>query len=100
VTSAARSGLEGSVAGSANYVPELLVRATDLSLPLSDALKAQKTITTLANLSRKYGQWAANYALVKIIRGYDVGSPREPIFALGKESEEKLATESRAIYVR
>ena len=38
VTSAVRSGLDGSVAGSANYVPELLIKATDVDLPLSDAL--------------------------------------------------------------
>ena len=92
------SGLDGSVAGSANYVPELLVKATTVESPLSDALMAQKTITSLAGLSRKYGQWAANYNLVKIIRGYDVGIPREPIFALGKEAEEKLATDARVIY--
>lgn len=100
VTSATRSGLDGSVAGSANYVPELLIKATNIDLPLSEALAAQKTIATLAGLSRKYGQWAANYNLVKIIRGYDVGIPREPIFALGKEAEEKLTTEARAVYTR
>jgi len=98
VTSAARSGFDGSVAGSAKYVPELLIKATNIDSPLSDALIAQKTITSLAGLSRKYGQWAANYNLVKIIRGYDVGMPREPIFALAKEAEEKLATEARAVY--
>ena len=98
VTSAVRSGLDGSVAGSANYVPELLIKATDVDSPLSDALKAQKTITSLAGLSRKYGQWSANYNLVKIIRGYDVGVPREPIYALGNDVEEKLAAEARAAY--
>jgi 2-dehydro-3-deoxy-phosphogluconate/2-dehydro-3-deoxy-6-phosphogalactonate aldolase len=98
VTSAVRSGLDGSVAGSANYVPELLIKATDIDSPLSNALMAQKTITTLAGLSRKYGQWAANYNLVKIIRGYDVGVPREPIYALGSDVEEKLAAEARAVY--
>jgi len=98
VTSAVRSGLDGSVAGSANYVPELLIKATNVDSSLSDALAAQKTITSLAGLSRKYGQWAANYSLVKIIRGYDVGTPREPIFALGKDAEEKLALEANAVY--
>ena len=58
---------------------------------------AQKTITSLAGLSRKYGQWAANYSLVKIIRGYDVGTPREPIYALGKDAEEKLALEATSL---
>ncbi len=65
VTSVVRTGLDGCVAGSANYVPELLVKATDLQAKLSDCIAAQKTITTLAGLAKKYGQWAANYVLVK-----------------------------------
>lgn len=98
ITSAVRSGLDGSVAGSANYVPELLIKATDLEAKLSDALAAQKTIASLAGLAKKYGQWAANYCLVKTIRGYDMAEPRPPIFPLGQAEEEKLSAEARALY--
>lgn len=98
VTSAVRSGIDGCVAGSANYAPELLARATDLKAPLSDAIAAQKTIAALAGLAKKYGQWAANYILVRAIRGYDVGGPRPPIFPLGQAEEEKLSAEARDIY--
>ncbi len=98
VTSAVRSGIDGCVAGSANYVPELLVKATDLQAKLSESIAAQKTIASLAMLARKYGQWAANYYLVKAIRGYDVGEPRAPIYPLGQAEEEKLAAEAREIY--
>ena len=98
VTSAVRSGLDGCVAGSANYVPELLVKATDLGAKLSEAIAAQRTITALANLAKKYGQWAANYPLVKTIREYDVGEPRAPIYPLSQTDEEKLSAEAREIY--
>jgi 2-dehydro-3-deoxy-phosphogluconate/2-dehydro-3-deoxy-6-phosphogalactonate aldolase len=98
VTSVVRSGLDGCVAGSANYVPELLLKATDLRAELSEALAAQKMITTLAGLARKYGQWAANYVLVKAIRGYDVGEPRPPIFPLEPSDAEKLSAEARQVY--
>jgi 2-dehydro-3-deoxy-phosphogluconate/2-dehydro-3-deoxy-6-phosphogalactonate aldolase len=95
---AARSGLDGSVAGSANYAPELLVKANNIDTPLAEAILAQKTIASLSGLSKKYGQWSGNYSLVKIIRGYDVGTPREPIFPLGKDEEEKLTAEAHAAY--
>lgn len=98
VTSAVRSGIDGCVAGSANYCPELLVKATDLAASLSDAIAAQKTITSLAGVARKYGQWAANYYLVKTIRGYDVGEPRPPIFPLAPADQEKLVADAREVY--
>jgi 2-dehydro-3-deoxy-phosphogluconate/2-dehydro-3-deoxy-6-phosphogalactonate aldolase len=98
VTSAVRSGIDGCVAGSANYVPELLTKATDLQAKLSDAIAAQKTIAALAGLAKKYGQWAANYVLVKAIRSYDVGEPRPPIYRLGQIEQEKLTAEVREAY--
>jgi len=98
VTSAVRSGIDGCVAGSANYVPELLTKATDLQAKLSDAIAAQKTVTALAGLAKKYGQWAANYVLIKAIRGYDVGGPRPPIYPLEQAEEEKLSAEAREVY--
>jgi len=98
VTAVVRTGLDGCVAGSSNYVPELLVAATDLQAKLSECMAAQKTITALAGLAKKYGQWAANYILVKAIRGYDVGEPRAPIYPLGQVEEEKISSEAREIY--
>ena len=98
VTSVVRTGLDGCVAGSANYVPELLVQATDLQAELSDCMAAQKTIAAFSALAKKYGQWAANYVLVKTIRGYDVGEPRLPIYPLGQTEEEKISAEAREIY--
>jgi 2-dehydro-3-deoxy-phosphogluconate/2-dehydro-3-deoxy-6-phosphogalactonate aldolase len=98
VTAAVRAGIDGCVAGTANYCPELLIKATDLGASLSDAISAQKTITSLAGVARKYGQWAANYYLVKAIRGYDVGEPRSPIYPLGPAEEEKLVADAREAY--
>lgn len=98
VTGAVRCGIDGCVAGSANYCPELLVRATDLSLKMEDAITAQKMITSLAGLARKYGQWAANYVLVKAIRGYDVGEPRPPVYPLGPAEQERLSAEAKELY--
>jgi 2-dehydro-3-deoxy-phosphogluconate/2-dehydro-3-deoxy-6-phosphogalactonate aldolase len=99
VAPAIRSGVDGSVAGSGNYAPELLVKIVG-SVDLANALAAQRTITSLANVARKYGQWSANYSLTKAIRGYDVGSPRTPISPLTLEQEEKLSQEVRTIFLR
>jgi len=98
ITSAVRSGLDGCVAGSGNYAPELMVKAANPESKLADALAAQKTLFSLASLSRKYGQWAANYALTRAIRGYDVGEPRAPIYPLGPAEQEKIASEAKEIY--
>ena len=100
IVSAIRSGLDGCVAGSGNYAPELQVKASDLNSKLEDAIAAQKTIVSLAGLARKYGQWAANYVLVKAIRGYDVGEPRAPIYPLAQADEEKLSADAREIFSR
>jgi 2-dehydro-3-deoxy-phosphogluconate/2-dehydro-3-deoxy-6-phosphogalactonate aldolase len=99
IVSAIRSGMDGSVAGSGNYAPELLVQIVSDGA-LSESLAAQKTIASLAMLSRKYGQWSANYSLTKLIRGYDVGAPRTPISPLTSEQEEKLSQEIRTVFLR
>jgi 2-dehydro-3-deoxy-phosphogluconate/2-dehydro-3-deoxy-6-phosphogalactonate aldolase len=97
VLAAVRSGLDGSVAGSGNYAPELLVRIR--KDPFSeDAAEAQRLITRLSGVSKKFGQWAANYAMTKTLRGYDVGGPRPPIFPLSDASVESLKKDVEAVY--
>jgi 2-dehydro-3-deoxy-phosphogluconate/2-dehydro-3-deoxy-6-phosphogalactonate aldolase len=98
IFSGVRSGLDGAVAGSGNYVPELLAKAADPFLPFAEAMGAQKIIASLAMLCRKYGQWAANYSMVKILRGYSVGEPRAPVFPLSKDEEENLSTDVSSVY--
>jgi 2-dehydro-3-deoxy-phosphogluconate/2-dehydro-3-deoxy-6-phosphogalactonate aldolase len=99
ILSALRSGLDGVVAGTANYVPELLVKlGDDPQGPESE--RTQQLITSLAGVARKHGQWAANYSLVKAIQGYDAGGPRPPVFPLGPSQEKALAEEAGAIYSR
>jgi 2-dehydro-3-deoxy-phosphogluconate/2-dehydro-3-deoxy-6-phosphogalactonate aldolase len=94
-----RSGLDGAVAGSANYVPELMVKIDrDLGSPGAD--EAQRTITTLSGVCRKYGQWAANYSMVKAIKGYDVGQPRPPVFPLSPANEAALKSDALSVYHR
>lgn len=89
---AARSGLDGSVAGSGNYATELFVKL--LKEPQSEeANDIQRFIVELALLSRSHGQWSANYALTRLIRGYEVGDPRPPVFPLSTEDIAKLKTE-------
>jgi 2-dehydro-3-deoxy-phosphogluconate/2-dehydro-3-deoxy-6-phosphogalactonate aldolase len=96
VLAAARIGLDGSVAGAGNYATELFVNLLrDPAAP--DAIDAQRLMTQLADIPRKYGQWSANYALAKIIRGYDVGDPRPPFFPIAPEDVEKMKKEAREV---
>lgn len=94
-----RSGLDGAVAGSANYVPELMVKI-DREVGSTAADEAQQTITSLSAIARKHGQWAANYSMVKAIQGYDVGEPRAPIFPLSPKQEAALKADARSVYHR
>ncbi len=97
ILSGLRSGLDGAVAGSANYAPELLAKI-DKNLGSPEADKAQKTIAALVGAARKYGQWAANYTMVKLIQGRDVGEPRPPVFPLSETQVSELKAEVGAIY--
>jgi len=90
IMNAARIGIDGVVTSSTNYVPELIT-AIFKSQNLEEMMKLQTKITNLVNISRKYGQLSANYVLVKALQGYDVGSPREPIFPLSEDQQKELS---------
>jgi 2-dehydro-3-deoxy-phosphogluconate/2-dehydro-3-deoxy-6-phosphogalactonate aldolase len=96
VLSAARSGMDGSVAGTGNYVTELLVKLVN-EPNSADSNEVQRLITDLAMIARKYGQWAANYSLTKLIRRYEVDGPKLPIYPLSQEDLKKLDMEVRAL---
>jgi 2-dehydro-3-deoxy-phosphogluconate/2-dehydro-3-deoxy-6-phosphogalactonate aldolase len=96
VLSAARSGLNGSVAGAGNYATELFVKLLR-EAESENALEMQRLLTELAGIPRKYGQWAANYALAKIIRGYEVGDPRPPFFPLSAEERSKMEKDVKTL---
>jgi 2-dehydro-3-deoxy-phosphogluconate/2-dehydro-3-deoxy-6-phosphogalactonate aldolase len=96
ILAAVRTGMDGSVAGAGNYATELFVKL--LREPEStEALDRQRLLSELAAISRKYGQWAANYVMTRIMRGYDVGEPRAPIFPVSSEESAKMEQEVRAI---
>ncbi len=89
ILSAMRSGLDGAVPGTGNYVPKLV--SSIVKYPNSeDSISSQRIVTSLAKISQKYGQWAANYSIIKILNGYDAGIPRQPIFPLTNEQEVAL----------
>jgi 2-dehydro-3-deoxy-phosphogluconate/2-dehydro-3-deoxy-6-phosphogalactonate aldolase len=93
---AARMGLDGSVAGSGNYATELFVRL--LSEPdSSESDEIQRLLVELASLSIKYGQWSANYNLTRLIRGYEIGSPRPPVFPLTAARSYRLNVELQGL---
>lgn len=96
ILSAVRCGIDGSVAGSGNYATELLVRLLD-DPSSKEAIDIQHLITDLAGISKKYGQWAANYNLTNMIRGYEVGDPKPPIFPLSQEEFKKMESEVRSL---
>ena len=91
---ALRSKLDGVIAGSANYATELVVRLFE-DIQSENAFAIQRLITELTIVARKYGQWSANYAMSKMLRNYDVGEPRPPIFPLSGEDIEKMKEDVR-----
>jgi 2-dehydro-3-deoxy-phosphogluconate/2-dehydro-3-deoxy-6-phosphogalactonate aldolase len=96
VMNAARIGIDGVVTSSTNYVPDLITAIFN-SGSLDEMMKLQTKITGLVNISRRFGQLSANYVLVKALQGYDVGSPREPIFPLSEDQEKELTEEALKI---
>ncbi|MGC8663706.1 MAG: dihydrodipicolinate synthase family protein [Thermoplasmata archaeon] len=84
-----RMGIDGAVPGSGNYVSKLIRNMID-NKNENIAVEEQKTIDFLISVSRKFGQWSANYSLVKLINGYDVGFPRPPVYPLNDEKEAEL----------
>lgn len=90
--SALRSGLDGVVGGSGNYVPVIL---RTLVNHFNDEIgeKAQRLIQSIASISRKYGQWSANYSLVEILHSYSPGEPRPPIYPLDDATKRSLSAD-------
>jgi len=84
-------GLDGSVASSTNYLPELLVKMKNSIIEgkINEALKLQKILSEIIETSRSFGNLSANYVLCEYFQGYNLGKPRAPIFEL--EDDEKNA---------
>ncbi len=93
---AARSGLDGAIAACGNYAPELLVKLLN-EFQSEEADEIQRLIVELASLSRKYGLWSANYTMTRLIRAYEIGDPRPPVFPLSSEEAKKLEAELKAL---
>lgn len=86
-------GLDGVVASSANYVPEVLVgiREAVRAGDLERAKRLQFAINEILDAARPLGYSSAVYELIKAFQGYDVGEPRPPIYPLEGEDKAKLA---------
>ncbi len=96
ILSAMRSGLNGAVPGTGNYIPKLvssLVKDPDSVR----GIETQMLVTSIAKISQKYGQWAANYSMTRIINGYDVGLPRPPMYPLSKVQEDALQSDLKKV---
>jgi 2-dehydro-3-deoxy-phosphogluconate/2-dehydro-3-deoxy-6-phosphogalactonate aldolase len=96
ILAAARSGLDGSIAGAGNYATELFVKLVS-EAESQDALDMQRLISELATIPRKYGAWAANYTMARITRAYEVGESRPPFFPLSADEARKMEQEVRAL---
>jgi len=92
VLASLRMGMDGAIPGSGNYAPKI-ARALFENYNNEDGTLNQKILTKLSMIARKYGQWAANYSMVKIIGKYDPGRPRPPIYPLDENSEALLSRE-------
>lgn len=84
-----RSKLDGAVPGSGNYAPRL-VKSIFENYNNDKGIESQRLLTSLTIIAQKYGQWGANYSLVKILEKYDVGKPRPPIYSLSEDIELEL----------
>ncbi len=96
IMNAVRIGLDGVVASSTNYVPDVVCRIFNSS-NIDEMTGLQRKITDLVSLARRYGQLSSNYALVEALQGYNVGDPREPIFPLTKEQKSEVTTKAMEI---
>ncbi len=96
ILSAARSDLDGAIVSSGNYAPELLVKLLN-EYQSEEADEIQRLIVELISLSTKYGLWSANYTMTRLLRGYEVGDPRPPVFPLSPEEAKKLEGELKAL---
>ncbi|BCU67021.1 2-dehydro-3-deoxy-phosphogluconate aldolase [Sulfolobales archaeon HS-7] len=100
ILSAFTSGLDGVVAGSGNYALDIIVKIRESVKrnDIKEGLKLQFKLSRLIDLARQYGQFSANYELAKVLRGYDVGEPRAPIYPLSDEEKNELRIKSLEIY--
>jgi 2-dehydro-3-deoxy-phosphogluconate/2-dehydro-3-deoxy-6-phosphogalactonate aldolase len=92
-----RLGIDGVVAGSSNYAPELIKEMFETN-DLKKMMRNQRKINDLVLLAREYGQFAANYILIEALQGYSVGEPRPPIFPVDDDIKSELAEKARMIY--
>ncbi|MDG6956721.1 MAG: dihydrodipicolinate synthase family protein [Nitrososphaerota archaeon] len=90
------SGIDGAVAGSGNYIPRIFAALLQ-EYQTEKGERLQRSVTSVAKLAQKYGQWSANYSLVRLVKGYDPGDPRPPIFPLSPEDEAKMGSELKEI---
>ncbi|MEL9990042.1 MAG: bifunctional 2-dehydro-3-deoxy-phosphogluconate/2-dehydro-3-deoxy-6-phosphogalactonate aldolase [Thermoproteus sp.] len=86
-------GLDGAVAASANYLPEVLsqIREALKAGMLERARSLQFLIHEVLEAARPFGYSSAVYELVEIFQGYNVGGPRPPIYPLDPEEKRRLA---------
>ncbi|MCL4335092.1 MAG: dihydrodipicolinate synthase family protein [Candidatus Thermoplasmatota archaeon] len=88
---ALRSGLDGIIGSSSNYLTDIFVRIIR-NYEKIEAENLQKIISSCLAEVKKYGQWSANYTAIRHFHGLDVGQPRPPLLPLEPEQERELVT--------
>nr|Q704D1.1 RecName: Full=2-dehydro-3-deoxy-D-gluconate/2-dehydro-3-deoxy-phosphogluconate aldolase; Short=KD(P)G aldolase [Thermoproteus tenax]CAF18463.1 2-Keto-3-deoxy-(6-phospho-)gluconate aldolase [Thermoproteus tenax] len=81
--------LDGVVASSANYLPELLagIRDAVAAGDIERARSLQFLLDEIVESARHIGYAAAVYELVEIFQGYEAGEPRGPVYPLDPEEK-------------
>jgi len=84
--------LDGTVPSAANYATEAVLMIRDLikSGRIQEAMRLQFVINDLVEAGRSFGYLSSVYSLTKLMRGYDVGGPRPPVFPLSEGEEDAL----------
>ncbi len=89
ILAALNSGMDGAVPGTGNYIPNIIGRLFQES-STEKGMQLQRLVTLVSKLAQKYGQLSANYSLIRLLKNYDAGSPRAPIFPLLADEEKSL----------
>lgn len=87
-----RSGLDGAIGSSSNYVPGIFTQVID-NYDRKEAFALHSKLETALGIVKSHGAWSANYSAIRILENIDAGNPRPPIFPLSNEQENVLRAE-------
>ncbi|MEM0363937.1 MAG: bifunctional 2-dehydro-3-deoxy-phosphogluconate/2-dehydro-3-deoxy-6-phosphogalactonate aldolase, partial [Sulfolobaceae archaeon] len=95
-------GLDGSIPSGSNFLPEIYVgiREAIKNGNKEKAMELQFIILEIFDIIREYDSIPAIYVLTRYFQGYDVGYPREPLYALDDGEAKEIISKLERIKER